>query len=247
MRSNVQIFKSHTITSLGLSYPIKRKRKRKKTLFEEKKESNDLYINIVEVICYYKATIREGEMKKPQLKKIMGRNQIAEVITMTTNSSSVRFTLNFAAKAIVGTKASFAKASKGFGDVYDELAALMAKHPDYGFEVKAPKKPAKPKQTYAGMDVKFMLDYASAVGEASFRADMEAVRVFAKSAGKSVYPLVKRMFMEHYAPAADTRFAYNAAKAIVSKYRYEGIITTATTHTVPATDIGEAENLAEVA
>ena len=76
---------------------------------------------------------------------------------------------------------------------------------------------------------------------------MEAVRVFAKSAGKSVYPLVKRMFMEHYAPAADVRFAYNAAKAIVSKYRYEGIITTATTHTVPATDIGEAENLAEVA
>lgn len=174
----------------------------------------------------------------------MGGNQIAEVNTM---SNSVRFTLNFANKTIVGTKASFAKAGMGNGDVYDELVALMAKHPDYVCAVKEQKKPARGKQTYKGLNVKFMLDYASAVGEASFRADMEAVRVFAKSAGKSVYPLVKRMFMEHYAPAADTRFAYNAAKAIVSKYRYEGIITTATTHTVPATDIGEAENLAEVA
>ena len=155
-----------------------------------------------------------------------------------------RFHINFASKAIVGSKASFDKAGKGHGEVYDELVALMAKHPDYVCVVKEQKKPARGKQTYKGLNVKFMLDYASAVGEASFRADMEAVRDFAKNAGKSVYPLVKRMFMEHYAPAADVRFAYNAAKAIVSKYRYEGIITMATTHTVPANDADEGENFA---
>lgn len=60
---------------------------------------------------------------------------------MTTNSSSVRFTLNFVNKTIVGTKASFDKASKGFGPIYDELAVLMAKHPTYDFEVKTPKQP----------------------------------------------------------------------------------------------------------
>ncbi len=166
---------------------------------------------------------------------------------MTTNSSSVRFTFNFGAKTIVGTKASFDKASKGYGPIYEELTRKMAEHPTFGIEVKAPKKPAKEKQTYKGMDVKFMLDYASAVGEASFRADMEAVRDFAKSADKSVYPLIKRMFMEHYAPATDVRFAYAAAKVIVSNYRYKGIITAATTHTVPAIADDEGENIAPAA
>ena len=177
----------------------------------------------------------------------MGGDQIAEVIIMSNNSSSVRFHINFAAKQIVGTKASYAKAGKGYGPIYDELAEKMAKHPDYVCVVKEQKKPEKDKQTYAGMDVKFMLDYASAVNEASFRADMEAVRDFAKNTGKSVYPLVKRMFMEHYAPAANARFAYEAAKAIVSEYRYKGIVSTATTHTVPANDADEGENFAPAA
>ena len=110
-----------------------------------------------------------------------------------------------------------------------------------------PKKPAKDKQTYAGMNVKFMLDYAAAVGEASFRADMVKVRDFTKNNGGSVYPIVKRMFLEHYAPEADRRFAYTAAKAIVRKFRYEGIITAATTHTVPANDADEGENFAPAA
>ena len=152
---------------------------------------------------------------------------------MNKTTSSVRFTLDFAANKIVGTKASFDKASKGFGPVYDELAALMAKHPSYGFDIKKPKEPVKDKQTYGGMNVKFMLDYASAVGQADFRASMEKVRDFAKASGKSVYPLLKRMFLEHYAPEANRRFAYAAAKAIVSDYRFKGIITAATTHSVP--------------
>ncbi len=151
----------------------------------------------------------------------------------TNNSSSVRFSLIFANKTIVGSKASFDKAGKGFGPVYDELVALMAKHPDFACVVKEPKKPAKPKQTYAGMDIDFMLDYASAVNQADFRIQMERVRDFTKNNGGSVYPIVKRMFLEHYAPEANRRFAYAAAKAIVSEYRYKGIITAATTHSVP--------------
>lgn len=146
------------------------------------------------------------------------------------NSSSVRFTFNFAKRTIVGTKASFDKAGKGFGPIYDELVEKMASHPDYTLVVIEPKKPAKTKQTYGGMDIKFMLDYAAAVGQADFRAEMVKVRDFTKEMGGSVYPIVKRMFLEHYAPEPNRRFAYAAAKVIVSDYRYKGIITAATTH-----------------
>lgn len=135
---------------------------------------------------------------------------------MSNTTSSVRFTLNFANKAIVGTKASFAKAGKGTGDVYEELVALMAKHPDFGFEVKAPKKPAKPKQSYKGMDIPFMLDYLAAVKDTQTRDRLEAVLEFAEKNGKSKYPLVKRSFFEVY-----EGFDYAVAKKVVSKYRHK--------------------------
>ena len=158
-----------------------------------------------------------------------------------TNTTSARFTLNFVAKTIVGTKASFTKAGKGVGPVYDELVALMAKHPDFECDVKEPKKPAKDKQTYKGMDIPFMLDYASAVGQPEFRSKMVNVRDFVKGNDGSVYPVVKRMFLEHFAPEANRRFAYGVAKVIVSEYRYKGIITAATEHTepIPANDAAE--------
>ena len=168
-----------------------------------------------------------------------------------TNTTSVRFTLDFADKTIVGTKASFTKAGKGFGPVYDELTALMAKHPDFKCAVKEPKKPTKGKQTYKGMDISFMLDYASAVGQPEFRSKMVNVRDFVKENDGSAYPVVKRMFLEHFAPEANRRFAYGAAKVIVSNYRYKGIITAATEHTepIPANDAaeGNTEALAAVA
>lgn len=150
---------------------------------------------------------------------------------MSNRTSSARFHINFAGKQIVGTKASYDKAGKGYGPIYDELVALMAKHPTFECAVVAPKEPAKPKQTYKGMNVDFMLDYASAVGEPKFRTMMEGVRDFAKKEKLSVYPLVKQMFLEHYAPKG--RFAYAVAKERVRKFRYEGIIAKATTHIEP--------------
>lgn len=44
-------------------------------------------------------------------------------------ASTVRFTINFIKKQIIGTKASFDKASKGSGPIYEELAEKVAKHP----------------------------------------------------------------------------------------------------------------------
>ena len=135
---------------------------------------------------------------------------------MTTNSSSVRFTLNFVKKTIVGTKSSFDKASKGFGPVYDELVALMAKHPDFECDVKEPKQPAKPKQSYKGMDIAFMLDFLTANDDSTTLKTLNDVVAFAKSAGKSIYPLAKRVFFETY-----DSFDFVDAKRIVDDYRYQ--------------------------
>ena len=72
-------------------------------------------------------------------------------------ASTVRFTINFIKKQIIGTKASFDKASKGSGPIYEELAEKVAKHPDFALIVKEQKKhTTKAKKTYYGMDFDFM-------------------------------------------------------------------------------------------
>lgn len=135
---------------------------------------------------------------------------------MTNNSSSVRFTLCFADKTIVGTKASFAKASKGFGPVYDELVALMAKHPTYRCVKKAPKKPAKPKRTYEGMDITFIMDFFHAIDMEEAAAKLEKALAYAAANRISKYPLAKRMLFD-----VCPDFDYASAKEEVAEYRYQ--------------------------
>ena len=100
--------------------------------------------------------------------------------------------------------------------MYDELVALMAKHPTYGIEVKAPKQPAKVKETYKGMDVSFMRDFLAANDDSITLKKLNDVIAFAKSAGKSIYPLAKRVFFDTY-----DSFDYVDAKRIVDEYRHQ--------------------------
>ena len=75
---------------------------------------------------------------------------------------AVRFTVDFINQKIIGTKASFDKASKGFGPIYEELADKVDKHPDFKLLVKEQKKhTTKAKKTYNGMDFAFMKAYIS--------------------------------------------------------------------------------------
>ena len=118
----------------------------------------------------------------------------------TTNNQAPRFIVDFINKKIIGTKASFDKASKGFGSIYEELAAKVAKHPDFTPEVKEQKKHStKAKKTYEGLDYKLMEDYIriQANGIKVMRK-YEAVKKFAKKAGKTVYPIVKKWFLAVY-------------------------------------------------
>ncbi len=77
--------------------------------------------------------------------------------SINSNKNTVRFTINFFDNTITGTKASFAKAGKGFGAEYEELTAKMAAHPGFALAVKGQeKKSTKAKRTYKGMDFSFM-------------------------------------------------------------------------------------------
>ena len=53
---------------------------------------------------------------------------------------SERFIIDFINKKIIGTKASFDKASKGSGAIYEELATKVAKHPAFELVIKEQKK-----------------------------------------------------------------------------------------------------------
>ncbi len=136
-----------------------------------------------------------------------------------SKTNSVRFTYDFANKTIVGTKASFDKAGKGYGPVYDELADKMAKHPTFTCVVKAPQKPAKPKQTYRGMDIPFMRDYLLALGDNITLKTMDDVIAFAEKNGGSKYPLAKRVLFDAY-----ECFDYVEAKRVVDDYRYQQLL-----------------------
>ena len=55
------------------------------------------------------------------------------------NTTSERFIIDFINKQIIGTKASFDKASKGAGAIYEELATKVAKHPAFELVIKEQK------------------------------------------------------------------------------------------------------------
>ena len=116
---------------------------------------------------------------------------------MNNNSSSVRFTLVFADKTIVGTKASFTKAGKGFGPEYEELAEKMAKHPNFALVVKEPKKASKKvKKTYNGLTFRLMERYIRIQSnKAVLMEEYNAIKAFAKEDGHSIYPLTKQWFL----------------------------------------------------
>ena len=100
--------------------------------------------------------------------------------------------------------------------MYDELVALMAKHPTYRCVEKAPKKPAKPKRTYEGMDITFIMDFFHAIDMEEAAAKLEKALAYAAANRISKYPLAKRMLFD-----VCPDFDYASAKQEVAEYRYQ--------------------------
>lgn len=146
----------------------------------------------------------------------------------------VRFTIDFKNKQIVGTKASFDKASKGFGPAYDELAEKSARHPTFEMSIKEQKKhTTKEKRTYEGMSFDFMEAYISLSKDAEqLMRDYVAVKAMAKKLGISVYPFTKKWFLKKFG-SGNSGFDMAKAREEISDYRIANATQT------PAASAGE--------
>ncbi len=130
----------------------------------------------------------------------------------------VRFSYDFANQTIVGTKASFNKAAKGYGPIYEELAAKMAERPTFSIVIVPPKKPARDRETYKGMDIPFMRNYLEMKEDEKAALKLEKVITFAKNQKKKPYPLAKKYFLKPYTNEGKINFDFAKAKAEVEAY-----------------------------
>ena len=142
-----------------------------------------------------------------------------------TTTYTERFTIDFISKKIIGTQASFNKASKGTGEIYEELASKIARHPDFEVAVKEQKKHiTKAKRTYDGMDFKFMEAYIATQKIADqLMKEYEAVKKMAKASNTSVYPFTKKWFLGEFDPE---KKGFDMKKAIeeISSHRIASAI-----------------------
>ena len=140
----------------------------------------------------------------------------------STNKATVRFTINFFDKTIIGTKASFNKAAKGYGPEYEELAAKMAAHPDFTLEVKEQKhKATKAKKTYDGLDFPIMRAYILTRPNSDIlMKEYEEVKKVAKSSGTKTYPLTKKWFLGKFG-TEEKPFDMDEAREAINAYRIQ--------------------------
>ena len=119
---------------------------------------------------------------------------------MENKKNAPRFVIDFVNKAIIGTKASFDKAGKGEGAIYEELAAKVAAHSDFELVVKEQKKRSnKAKQTYDGLTFDLMKKFiAIQPNSASLMNGYEGAKKMAKEIGSSVYPFTKKWFLGQF-------------------------------------------------
>lgn len=162
-------------------------------------------------------------------------------------ASTVRFTINFIKKQIIGTKASFDKASKGSGPIYEELAEKVAKHPDFALIVKEQKKhTTKAKKTYYGMDFDFMEPYISTRKNAKqLMEEYEAVKKMAEDSKISVYPFTRKWFLGEFDPDKQG-FDMEKAKKEISDYRMDKAVISATPAPAKKQEEEESDDLALV-
>ena len=146
-----------------------------------------------------------------------------------TKANKNFFSVNFFDDTIYGTEASFNKASKGNGPAYEELTALIARHPDFKLVVKEPKKhTTKAKRTYNGMDFPFMEAYIQTrVNAEQIMAEYEAVKQMAEDANISVYPFTKKWFLGEFDSNGEG-FDMEQAKKEIANHRIAKAILTAT-------------------
>ena len=115
---------------------------------------------------------------------------------MINNSYTNSFTVKFRENKIVGSKASFKKASKINSPQYEELTAILKEHPDFQL-VEKEQKSNSSKRTYKGLNEKTMRYFI----ETRHSNDLEAFDSMLKNAKETkinAYPIIKKWFINRY-------------------------------------------------
>lgn len=111
--------------------------------------------------------------------------------TTVANVDSIRFfTFDHVQKKIIGSQFNFDKSGILGTEQYTALMIAMAKHPNYEL---FPIAPAKEKQTYQGLTLKFMNAYIQAVGTEESKA---LYNTYIEQ--KNHFATIKSWFLEEY-------------------------------------------------
>lgn len=110
--------------------------------------------------------------------------------TVATANSIRFFTFDHVQKKIIGSQFNFDKSGIMGTEQYAALMTAIAKHPNYEL---SPIAPAKDKQTYQGLTLKFMDTYIQAVGTVEIKAQYNKY-----IEQKSHFATIKSWFLEEY-------------------------------------------------
>ena len=135
---------------------------------------------------------------------------------MENKKNGTRFVISFVDKTITGTKASFDKAGKGTGEIYTELAAKIAAHPEFELVIKEQEKRSnKAKKTYKALSFGLMEEYIAIKPDAdTLMCAYNGAKQMAENTGTSKYPFVKKWFLGQF-----ENFDVATAKKEISDYR----------------------------
>ena len=133
------------------------------------------------------------------------------------------FVVDFINKEIKGTKSAFNKASKGYGDAYDELMKHIQAHPDFKCVVIEPKKrSSKPKATYEGLTLAFVKDYVAMIDNPKRTEEMKNIIAFCGESGENALPKLKSWLIDTFKHFyVDERFPMADAKEEVRVWKLE--------------------------
>lgn len=150
-------------------------------------------------MLYYVQNMRDGPPQNNQGSDLPPRAQSAErKYIMSNRNNPARFTVDFVRKQIIGTKTSLNRAKNCNNPEYKELRELMEAHPRFRVAAKKVKQ-NNSKQTYKKLNFKFIEKYISIQPDSEkIMREYEAVKTSAESLDRSVYPHVKRWFIERF-------------------------------------------------
>ena len=127
------------------------------------------------------------------------------------------FKTNYLTKTIEGTKSAFDKASKGTGEMFEELERLIRLHPEYQCVVVKPKVNIN-KQTYDGLNIKFMERFImTQMRSDEFMAEFERVKAYANATQKVAFPFIKKWFLNKFS-TENEKFDMEYAREVISAY-----------------------------